>query len=498
MKSRLPVLILALCIAVFLSIPAAAAQETPPSAPVEFTGTVEAVDGASITVGGLPVDITSIDSALASQITVGTVVSISGTLQSGTVTALTLVIVTPAPTPTDEPPPDSLPLGTFVVSYGGRVSDGSSTTFTYTVSGTGAPPDLSHFDVEIPHCEPALEIIAFSPAEAVEIGVDPTTGVDGIKWDLPLGMNESRTYSITFAGAVAEGTVTAAVKAGNGFTAGTLPGPACSQAAVDVEKSVTVNGSTWHDADTVPGPEAAVGADVSFRFTVRNTGTVPLTDISLTDNVLDTSTCQIPATLEPEATFDCVIGPIPAEQGQHANTASVSASFEGQTVTDTDDAHYFGGESDDDDDDDTTDLPVTIVIEGPVETININIITIYGINIEVNPDDPILTVIQIGDHIRVEGDTASTSGNTIIIVAINITIIDVDVVIIDDDGGRPSVWRDSGRGCGNPPPPWAPAHGWRARCEGRGGPGNWDWSGRDSDRSGRGSGRDSGRSSRRS
>src|SRR5690606_15355641 len=120
----------------------------------------------------------------------------------------------------------------------------------------------------------------------------------------------------------------------------------------------------------------------------------PLTGISLTDNVLDTSTCQIPATLEPEATFDCAIGPFPAQQGQHSNTAAVSASFNGQTVTASDDAHYFGGESDDDDDDET-DLPVTIVIEGPVETININIITIYGIEIEINPDDPILTVIQI-------------------------------------------------------------------------------------------------------
>ena len=112
------------------------------------------------------------------------------------------------------------------------------------------------------------------------------------------------------------------------------------------------------------------------------------------------------------------------------------------------------------DDGDDADLPITIVIEGPVEAININIVTIFDIDIEVDPDDPILNVIEIGDTIRVEGDTTGT-GDTIIIVAINITIINVE--IFSNDQGE--VWRDSGN-CSNGPPPWAPAHGWRRRCEG--------------------------------
>lgn len=104
-------------------------------------------------------------------------------------------------------------------------------------------------------------------------------------------------------------------------------------------------------------------------------------------------------------------------------------------------------------------LPVIIVIEGPVKEININIITIYNIKIEVDVNDPILTVIRVGDFIRVEGDIVST-GATIVIVAINIIIVDTDVVVVD--GGL--VWRDDG-GCGNPPPDWAPANGWRRRCQ---------------------------------
>ncbi len=44
-----------------------------------------------------------------------------------------------------------------------------------------------------------------------------------------------------------------------------------------------------------------------------------------------------------------------------------------------------------------------IVIEGPIITINVNIITIYNINVLVANDNPILKVIKIGDRVRVEG-----------------------------------------------------------------------------------------------
>ncbi len=109
---------------------------------------------------------------------------------------------------------------------------------------------------------------------------------------------------------------------------------------------------------------------------------------------------------------------------------------------------------------------VIIVVEGPVEEINVNVITIYDIDIALNPIDPLLTVIQLGDVIRVEGDVDDDC-DTLVIIAIVVIIVDVDIVIIDHD----HVWRDNGN-CSNPPPPWAPAHGWRRRCEGGGGSGS--------------------------
>lgn len=104
---------------------------------------------------------------------------------------------------------------------------------------------------------------------------------------------------------------------------------------------------------------------------------------------------------------------------------------------------------------------IIIVIEGPVESININIITIYSIEIELDDDDPILTVIQIGDVIRVEGELLDDDDDdtTILIAVINITFINVEVYI-NDDG---EIWRDPVT-CLIAPPPWAEANAWHIRC----------------------------------
>jgi hypothetical protein len=431
-----------------------------------------------------------------------------------------------------EPNPDG-PLVSFNVSYGGRTYDSSTnqTTFTYIVSGTGQRPDLSHFDLGIPICSPPLIVVGTSPTDAVRFGVDPTTGVDGIKWDLPLKTTETRTYSITFNGNVSEGTVQVAVK-GDTFQVGSITGPSCAVASIDVDKFVSTDGASWQGTDA-PGPEVEVGAPVSFRFVVTNIGNAELSNLTLTDSMFDTSACPVPPTLAPGASFECIVGPFPAVEGQHTNTGTASGDSDGQIVTDSDVAHYFSGDlplvevekfvstdggttwkdsaeveagenvsfkfvvtntgnveltnftladsafdtsscalppalgpgvsfectigpfpagetehtntvtasatfeaqtvTDTDtasygppDEDDDSD--VIIIIEGPVEAININIITIFGIDIEVDPDDPALVLLEIGDTVRIEGDMLGT-GDTIIIVAVTVIVIDIDILI---------------------------------------------------------------------
>lgn len=357
---------------------------------------------------------------------------------------------------------EETPDGNFTIVHTGTDYDAGAdqTTFTYVVSGTGVPPDLSHFNLAIPQCETPLEVAGFSPTGAVELGTDPTTGVTGIKWDIPLLTTDSRTYSITFVGEVLEGITIAAVKGGPGFFAVGVPGPICDEPQIQVEKFVSNDGETWIAASSAPGLVVDLEDEVFFRFLVTNTGTSTLTDITLEDSVFDTESCEIPEALEPEEVFECVVGPFPAEEDQHTNTVTVTATADDDEIVSTSaDGFYFGGEYEADED-----LPITIIIEGPVEAIIGNIIVIFGINIELDPDDPILLTIQIGDILRIEGDTIS-EGDTIIIIAVIIVIIDQQ--IIEDDTGE---WVDTGS-CANPPPPWAPAHGWRARCEGAPHPG---------------------------
>ena len=102
------------------------------------------------------------------------------------------------------------------------------------------------------------------------------------------------------------------------------------------------------------------------------------------------------------------------------------------------------------------------MVEGPVEAIIVNVIVIYGIEIELDPDDPILTVIEVGDTVRVEGSVTEQDGVTVI-VAVTVVIVNVEIYIGGDDNG--DIWVDDGN-CQNPPPPWAPAWGWRRKCEG--------------------------------
>lgn len=428
----------------------------------------------------------------------------------------------------------------FGVSYGGRVYDSATnqTTFTYTVAGTSAAPhDLSHFDIEIPSCTPPLLIAATAPTQAVSFGVDPTTGVDGIKWDTGLKVSETRTYSISFIGSVAEGAVGVAVKASNEFELGSLPGPSCEVASIEVDKFISVDGVTWDNADDAPGPQYQAGDSVSFRFVISNIGNVELTTLSLSDSLYDTSGCALPATLAVDSFAECTVGPFPAVDGPHSNIATATAVFNNVSVSATDSAFYFTGDlpsvqidktiskdggttwadsirvtsgrdvvyklvvtntgnvaltnlvlTDDThstsscvlpasldvggtyeciigpfpagDDDHTNTASVTgdfegalvndtdtasyrstddesgvvIIIEGPVEVINGNVITIFGINIEIDATDTILTTLHLGDILRIEGDLLE-NGDTIVVIAVVVVVIDIDIILTGSPSG---------------------------------------------------------------
>ncbi len=125
--------------------------------------------------------------------------------------------------------------------------------------------------------------------------------------------------------------------------------------AVDIEKAT--NGQ---DADTAPGVQTSAGAAVTWTYVVTNSGTAPLTNVTVTDDMVSASDIDcdgtgsnvIPGPVAAGAVFECVATGI-AIRGQYANTGTVAGigpettdvngdPVAGQPVTDGDPSHYFG------------------------------------------------------------------------------------------------------------------------------------------------------------
>ena len=114
-------------------------------------------------------------------------------------------------------------------------------------------------------------------------------------------------------------------------------------------------------------------------------------------------------------------------------------------------------------------LPVTIIVEGPIQSISGSTIVIFDLTILLNAAD--LASVHVGDVVRVEGYYAADSQ---VIIAIRITVIRSTPIpsgSVETNPTTGQTWTDPGN-CSNPPPPWAPANGWRRRCQGAPSPGN--------------------------
>ncbi len=119
----------------------------------------------------------------------------------------------------------------------------------------------------------------------------------------------------------------------------------CGLPAIDIEKFT--NGE---DADFEPGPSILVNVNdkVTWTYVVTNTGTVPLTNIEVLDDIIAMLPCDEPDELLPMEmeSFECVVEGT-ATEGQYSNVGTVTADWEidGEvvgSVTDTDASHYIG------------------------------------------------------------------------------------------------------------------------------------------------------------
>ena len=110
------------------------------------------------------------------------------------------------------------------------------------------------------------------------------------------------------------------------------------------------------DANVAPGPAVPVGQTVLFTYFVTNTGNVPLSDIAVSDD--RGLTLQMddwaPADGIPDGDYNknglldvnetwSYRASTPALAGQNTNIGTVTALYDGQTISDDDPANYYGG-----------------------------------------------------------------------------------------------------------------------------------------------------------
>jgi hypothetical protein len=122
----------------------------------------------------------------------------------------------------------------------------NSTTFTYELDAALDEKDLSHWVLSVDVDETGLTSV--SPDILTSVGLDPTTGVWGIKWDAGQDSGTSMIYTITVPGEVDVIDIDYAVKGGTYFAIGTTQGPG-SDGSTPNTLSYSISGNIFVDAN---------------------------------------------------------------------------------------------------------------------------------------------------------------------------------------------------------------------------------------------------------
>lgn len=144
------------------------------------------------------------------------------------------------------------------------IFDGTNTTYTYQVTGPdfgggssgSTVKDLSHWTLAL--CSD-LTFVTATPGivwngigvqdpdlDYIEVGLDPTTGLTGVKWDFQLDKDAQGTYTVTVAGNPTTGEVQFVNKAGQGNHFGYIDGPTCG---TTITTNATFTVLKWYDTN---------------------------------------------------------------------------------------------------------------------------------------------------------------------------------------------------------------------------------------------------------
>jgi hypothetical protein len=85
-------------------------------------------------------------------------------------------------------------------------------------------------------------------------------------------------------GTPVEDFITQEYKNNHAYLIGTLSSVLIPEPQINIIKETSDDNATWYDANNPPGPYILVGDTVYWRYIVQNTGNVPMTDITVTDD----------------------------------------------------------------------------------------------------------------------------------------------------------------------------------------------------------------------
>ena len=214
------------------------------------------------------------------------------------------------------------------------VSVAAPVTFEYRVANTGNL-DLTELAVT----DDILGVIE-CPSDTLSVGASMVCTIDDVSVEGPyVNIGSVSTQPIDLDGADF-GDRIEATDAAHYFGGG---------AGVEIVKRVD-----GQDADTAPGPVLVVGETAVFTYEIRNTGSLDLIDLELTDDVLGAIDC--PSRVEAGQTLTCRASAV-VERDAYVNIGVVSAQpvftdatgtemQVGERVEAADPAHYFGEISD--------------------------------------------------------------------------------------------------------------------------------------------------------
>ncbi|MCP4656433.1 MAG: hypothetical protein GY856_13550 [bacterium] len=209
---------------------------------------------------------------------------------------------------------------------GPMLTAGDSVNWTYVVTNTG---NVSLTNVTV--------------TDDQGVSVQCQKGAQGIS----LAVGESVTCS-------GQGTAVLGQYANVGTATGTPPsGPPVSDTDPShylgqepVEPGISIEKSTnGYDADAAPGPTLTVGDSVSWSYVVTNTGNVPLSNVTVTDDQGVSVSCHKSSSQISLAVGESITctGLGTAVEGQYANVGTATGTPpSGDPVSDTDPSHYYG------------------------------------------------------------------------------------------------------------------------------------------------------------